>query len=70
MVSVRQMRPADVRAADLLREQAGWNQTHEDWQRLLRWQPDGCFVVEDSEGVAASVTTTPYAGHTDAAWIG
>src|SRR5215467_357689 len=61
---------ADVPAADRLREQAGWNQTQEDWKRLLRWQPDGCFLAEAGDEVAASVTTTPLAGPTSAAWLG
>jgi GNAT superfamily N-acetyltransferase len=69
--ALRPMRVSDLRAADRLRAQAGWNQTLADWERLLCWRPGGCFVVNDADGdVAGSATTTPFAGEASLAWIG
>ena len=59
---------ADVPAAQRLREQAGWNQTDQDWQRLLAWEPTGCWVAELDSRVVASTTVTTY--DTRIAWIG
>ena len=44
-VSLRQMTDSDLQAADELRRLAGWNQTLEDWRRLLWLEPRGCFVA-------------------------
>jgi GNAT superfamily N-acetyltransferase len=61
----------DLVAADRLRDQAGWNQAPGDWQRLLDWQPAGCFVAADVDGnVDGTVTTTPFAGAVRSAWVG
>lgn len=62
------MREADVAGADELRRLAGWNQTPEDWQRLLALEPDGCFAARASGKILGTVTTTTY-GDT-LAWIG
>jgi GNAT superfamily N-acetyltransferase len=51
-----------------LKQQAGWNQTAQDWARLLELAPDGCFGYE-CDGVLASTTTTICYGR-DLAWIG
>ena len=62
---------ADIPAANRLREQAGWNQTPEDWQRLLRWEPAGCFIAERPDRqVVGTVTTTVYGGARRLAWVG
>jgi len=69
--ALRPMQVHDLRAADRLRAQAGWNQTLGDWERLLCWQPGGCFVADHADAnVAGSATTTPFAGPTRLAWIG
>jgi GNAT superfamily N-acetyltransferase len=69
--TLRPMRVDDLQSADRLRDQAGWNQTPGDWQRLLGWQPSGCFVAEQVDGnVDGTVTTTLFAGATGCAWIG
>jgi GNAT superfamily N-acetyltransferase len=36
----------DLQLGMRLKVQAGWNQCQSDWRRLLRLQPDGCFVAE------------------------
>jgi len=70
---LRPMRVGDLRAADRLRAQAGWNQTPGDWERLLSWQPDGCFIADHADSrVAGSATTTPFGDRTSTslAWLG
>src|SRR6266852_4773742 len=67
-VSLRRMTDSDLRAADELRRLAGWNQTIEDWRRLLRLEPRGCFVAVQNGEVVGTVTTTTYGQAL--AWIG
>lgn len=52
----------------LLKEAAGWNQTVEDWERLLELDPDGCFAVEQDGAVEATATAIAYGR--DLAWVG
>ena len=65
---IRQMRNADIPAAMRLKHAAGWNQTPGDWQRLLRLEPEGCFVAERDGLVVGSTTAVRYAS--EMAWIG
>lgn len=65
---VRVLQVKDIPAAEVLREQAGFNQTVPDWERLLGWNPAGCFVAEQDGCLIATVTITPYAG--ELTWIG
>lgn len=58
----------DIPFADSLRELAGWNQTTDDWERLLTYQPDGCMIAEWEGERAGTVTTTSYGKRM--AWIG
>lgn len=51
-----------------LKDAAGWNQTAEDWRRLIELAPGGCFGIE-LDGVLVSTTTAVCYG-TDLAWIG
>jgi predicted N-acetyltransferase YhbS len=67
-VSLRRMTEGDLPAADELRRLAGWNQTLEDWRRLLWLEPRGCFVAVQEGGVLGTVTTTTYGQAL--AWIG
>jgi GNAT superfamily N-acetyltransferase len=56
--------PAGIR----LKEAAAWNQTEQDWARLLEMEPDGCFgLLCDGEVVA---TTTAVCFGQKLAWIG
>jgi GNAT superfamily N-acetyltransferase len=59
---------ADVPSALTLCRQAGWNQTNADWQRILAYEPEGCFVAVLDEQIVGTVTSTCYS--TDLAWIG
>ena len=58
----------DFGGADNLRRLAGWNQTVEDWRRLLRLEPNGCFVAIQDGQIVGTVTTTCYGK--ELAWIG
>jgi GNAT superfamily N-acetyltransferase len=51
-----------------LSEAAGWNQTAEDWLRLLELEPEGCFGIDADGRVAASATVIAYGR--ELAWIG
>jgi GNAT superfamily N-acetyltransferase len=58
----------DIPAACGLSDAAGWNQTPDDWRRILELEPFGCFaVVEDGQLVA---TTTLLSYGSDMAWVG
>ena len=67
-ITLRRMADTDVPFADRLRDLAGWNQSLQDWRRLLRHDPDGCYVAEWSGRPAGTATTTTYSK--DLAWIG
>ncbi len=65
---IRLMCAEDIVAADHIRALVGWNQRPADWQRLLNYEPSGCFVGLIDDRVIGTVTTTCYG---DAlAWIG
>lgn len=68
MLTIRTMQPVDIHAGDRLRALANWNQTAEDWARILRWEPDGCFVAEQAGQIVGTVTSTVFGR--DLAWIG
>ncbi len=47
---------------------AGWNQTVDDWQTLLRLDPQGCFCIEIDDRIVATTTLLCYGRRL--AWIG
>lgn len=51
-----------------LKDAAGWNQTADDWRRLIELAPAGCFGIE-VDGVLVATTSAVCYG-TDLAWIG
>src|SRR5215813_5643733 len=67
-VELRVMKESDIPAAMRLKESAGWNQTEQDWERLLRLEPDGCFCATIDGRMVGTLTTTTYQG--ELAWIG
>jgi GNAT superfamily N-acetyltransferase len=67
-VQLRRLRGTDLADLMALSASAGWNQTAEDWLRMLRLQPDGCTGIEDDGRVVASATVIVYGGRL--AWIG
>lgn len=47
---------------------AGWNQTDDDWRRLLKLSPKGCFGLDVDGRLAATASTICYGE--ELAWIG
>ena len=67
-ISLRTMREDDISSAMELSSVANWNQTGEDWRRILHLSPEDCRCIEDGGKVAATATLLPYG--TRLAWIG
>ncbi|MGC8759551.1 MAG: GNAT family N-acetyltransferase [Bryobacteraceae bacterium] len=65
---LRRLEPSDLPALLRLSTAAGWNQTAEDWLRLLELEPEGCFGIEQDERIVASATVISYGEAL--AWIG
>lgn len=57
MIHIRPMTAADLPLGMRLKQQAGWNQTLADWQRIVELEPDGCFVAE-YDGFPVGTATT------------
>ncbi len=66
MLTLRSFTVDDVPFGLRLTAQAGWNQTSDDWRRVVEMEPAGCFVG-CWNGVAAATTTFCIFG--DTAWI-
>lgn len=67
-VEFRLLFESDIPAAMQLKEAAGWNQTEDDWRRLLMLEPNGCFGAIKDGRLVGTTTTTTY--RRDLAWIG
>lgn len=67
-IPIRLLAAEDLEAADELRRLAGWNQTLDDWRRLLALAPGGCFAVGRHGRVIATVTAVAYG--VSLGWIG
>jgi predicted N-acetyltransferase YhbS len=67
-IEIRPLQLSDIAAALRLKELARWNQTEQDWQRLLRLEPGGCFCATINGEVVGTTTTTTYGS--ELAWIG
>ena len=68
LFEVRLLGERDLQTAVRLKELAGWNQTEEDWRRLLRLEAKGCFCTTVDHRLVGTTTTTTY--RNDLAWIG
>jgi predicted N-acetyltransferase YhbS len=66
MTHIRLLTAADIPLGMRLKQQAGWNQTEQDWARFLGLEPEGCFVAE-WEGAAVGTTATCTFG--PVAWV-
>ena len=51
-----------------LKQQAGWNQTTDDWRLFLSLRPQGCFVAVLNGQVTGTVTSIDYSG--SFSWVG
>ena len=67
-IEIRLLFESDIPAAMQLKEAAGWNQTEQDWRRLLVLEPNGCFAAVKDGRVVGTTTTTTHGN--DLAWIG
>ena len=67
-IEIRLLLESDLPAALRLKELAGWNQTENDWKRLLQLEPHGCFCATSNGEVIGTATTITYGR--DLAWIG
>jgi len=67
-IEIRLLVESDIPAAMRLKEAAGWNQTVDDWRRLLRHDPAGCFAAIKDDELVGTTTTTIYKD--DLAWVG
>jgi GNAT superfamily N-acetyltransferase len=67
-VVIRLLIESDIPAAMQLKEAASWNQTEDDWRRLLLLEPNGCFCALKDGRLVATTTTTTYGD--ELAWIG
>lgn len=65
---IRPLQVTDIPEAMRLKESAGWNQVPDDWKRLLRLEPEGCFAYERDGTLVGSATALRYGS--DLAWIG
>lgn len=69
MVSmVRTLTPDDVPSAMELSIAANWNQTSEDWHRIMRLSPGGCRCIDSDGKIAATATRLDYGKRL--AWVG
>jgi len=66
--NLRELRHSDLPDALALSRLAGWNQTKDDWELLLRLDPQGCFGIEVEGRVVATTTLLCYGPQL--AWIG
>jgi len=64
----RRLRETDLPDLVTLSTAAGWNQIEQDWLRLIRLVPEGCFGVELDGHIVATTTAICYGR--DLAWIG
>lgn len=66
--AVRRLSMNDIPAAFQLSADAGWNQTADDWRRLIDLSPEGCMAIDIDGGLAATATLMCYGRKL--AWIG
>jgi GNAT superfamily N-acetyltransferase len=67
-MKVRRFTKVDLPALTRLSALAGWNQTEDDWTRLLRLEPHGCLCMEADGQLVASCTLLCYG--TELGWLG
>lgn len=67
-VEVRALRHTDLPQALQLEEKEQWNQTENDWKRILKLCPNGCFGAFAEQRLVGTVTTITYGRKV--AWVG
>ena len=68
MSEIRLLTRADLPALTELSLQARWNQTEQDWLRLMDLAAESCFGIESGGRIVASTTVLCYGR--ELAWIG
>ena len=68
MSDLRLLRISDVPQAMQLKDAAGWNQTEDDWRRVIELEPEGCFAVERDGRLISTASSICYGK--ELAWIG
>lgn len=66
-MKIRCMRPSDFDFASRLSNMENWDNSTDDFRRILRIQPGGSFVATEKKRRVGIVTTTPYGR---LGWIG
>jgi len=66
--AVRTMKPGDIPSAMELSTAANWNQTPEDWHRVMQLSAEGCRCIEDAGRIVATTSLLSYGAQL--AWIG
>lgn len=67
-VLIRKLTESDIPAAMMLTVAERWNQTADDWRRLLGACPNGCFAACDGPEIVGTVSTIVYEDRIG--WIG
>ncbi len=68
MSELRLLHPEDLEDLLALSALADWNQTRQDWLRLLTLAPEGCIGVEEDGRIVSTTTAIRYGK--ELAWIG
>ncbi len=66
--NLRLLQAADLQNSIELSRIAGWNQTIDDWQAVLRLDPQSCFCIDLDDRIVATTTLLCYGSRL--AWIG
>ena len=61
-MQIRLMREADIDFALQMTSTEGWSSTRLDFEELLQFDPEGCFVAEVDEIPIGMVCSCPYDG--------
>ena len=67
MITFRVMKPTDLSFFMQLMDMVGWGMVPQDYERILRFSPEGCFIASENNKDLGMVATTNYG---DIAWIG
>ena len=67
-ITFRRFAQDDIPFGMQLKDEAGWNQLPDDWDRFLAHDPDGAFVAFEEGTPVGTVTTTRYGDRFG--WVG
>ena len=59
-ITIRTLTSTDIPFGMMLKDIAGWNQLPSDWERLIAFEPEGCFVAQYDGRDVGTVTVTAY----------